>query len=79
LMILDINMPGVDGFKVCEEIRQDPLYKDIPVVFLSVRKEKEDKMRGMDLGSDEYITKPFRPKELLLRIERIFQAIEQTF
>jgi len=71
LVVLDINMPGKNGFEVCKEIRTDPLYGNIPVVFLTVRTEKKSMLKGMELGSDEYITKPFRPKELVLRIKNI--------
>jgi len=77
LMVLDINMPGMDGYEVCKEIRKDPLYKHLPIVMLTIRRERNDKIKGMNLGSDEYITKPFRPKELLLRIKKIFQVISR--
>ena len=78
LVILDINMPKMDGYAVCREIRQDPLYRNLPIIFLTVRNEKESKIKGMNLGSDEYIIKPFRPKELLLRIKKIFEIISRN-
>ncbi|MBA3065520.1 response regulator transcription factor [bacterium] len=70
-VVLDVNMPVKNGFEVCREIRADPLYGKIPVVFLTVRSEKNSILKGMDIGSDEYITKPFRPKEFVLRIKNI--------
>ena len=73
LVVLDINMPVKNGFEVCREIRNDPIYGKTPVVFLTVRSEKDSILRGMDIGSDEYITKPFRPKELVLRVKNILE------
>lgn len=71
LMILDIVMPEINGYEVCKELRQDPLYKHLPIIMLTVKQEKEDKIKGMELGSDEYMAKPFHPKELLLRIKKV--------
>jgi two-component system alkaline phosphatase synthesis response regulator PhoP len=73
LMILDINMPGMNGWEVCGKIRGDPLYKHLPIIMLTVRKKKEDQLKGLDLGGDEYITKPFYPKELLARVKTVLQ------
>lgn len=74
MMILDINMPGIDGYQVCKNIRQDPLYKRLPIIMLTVRKDTKDQVKGMELGSDEYMTKPFDPEELLLRVKKIFEV-----
>lgn len=73
LMILDINMPGMNGWKVCRKIRGDPLYKHLPIIMLTVRRTKKDQLKGLDLGSDEYITKPFSPKELIARVKTVLQ------
>jgi len=73
LMILDINMPVMDGWEVCRKIRGDPLYKHLPIIMLTVRRTKVDQLRGLDLGGDEYITKPFYPKELLARVKTVLQ------
>ena len=73
LMILDINMAGMNGWEVCGKIRGDPLYKHLPIIMLTVRKKKEDQLKGLDLGGDEYITKPFYPKELLARVKTVLQ------
>jgi len=73
LMILDINMPGMNGWEVCGKIRGDPLYKHLPIIMLTVRKKKEDQLKGLDLGGDEYITKPFYPTELLARVKTVLQ------
>lgn len=75
LMVLDINMPQMGGYEVCKKLRQDPLYKRIPIIMLTVKKGMDDKIKGMKLGSDEYMIKPFDPEELLLRVEKILQVI----
>jgi DNA-binding response OmpR family regulator len=73
LMILDINMPVMDGWEVCRKIRGDPLYKHLPIIMLTVKRTKKDQLKGLDLGSDEYIAKPFYPKELLARVKTVLQ------
>lgn len=65
LVIVDIMLPGRDGFSVCTELRKA---KDIPIIFLSAKGEDIDKVRGLGLGADDYITKPFSPSELVARV-----------
>lgn len=60
LVLLDIMLPGLDGFTVCERIKQNPETKHIPVVLLTARKTPEDIARGVEVGADQYITKPFK-------------------
>ena len=66
LVILDLMLPGLDGFEVCRRIREE---KDIPILMVSAKKDDIDKIRGLGLGADDYMTKPFRPLELLARIK----------
>ncbi len=66
LVIVDIMLPGRDGFSVCKELR---LTKDIPIIFLSARNDDIDKVRGLGLGADDYMTKPFSPSELVARVK----------
>jgi len=73
LMILDINMPVMDGWEVCRKIRGDPLYKHLPIIMLTVKRTKKDQLKGLDLGGDEYITKPFSPTELIARVKTVLQ------
>ena len=73
LMILDINMPVMDGWEVCQKIRGDPLYKHLPIIMLTVRRTKADQVKGLDIGGDEYITKPFYPTELIARVKTVLQ------
>ena len=70
LIVMDIMMPGMDGITAVREIKQ---IKDIPVLMLSARKEEEDKLQGFDSGIDDYVTKPFSPKELIARIKVILK------
>ena len=73
LVILDVMMPKVDGFETLREIRE---VSTVPVIMLTVRGEEIDKVRGLDLGADDYITKPFNPKELVLRIRAVLRRVE---
>lgn len=66
LIILDIMLPGMDGFEVCKRIREK---KDVPILMVSAKKEEIDKIRGLGLGADDYITKPFSPSELVARVK----------
>ena len=69
LILLDIRMPEMNGYEVCERLKQDPKTKDIPIIFISALNEIEDKMRGFSVGCVDYITKPFQFEEVLARVE----------
>ncbi|HED31955.1 MAG TPA: response regulator transcription factor [Prosthecochloris aestuarii] len=73
LMLLDIMLPGIDGFEVCRKIRQNELHKDLPIVMLTAKGEEIDKVLGFELGIDDYVVKPFSPRELNLRIRAILK------
>ena len=68
LIVLDIGMPGLDGLTICEKVRSNPAYDRTPVLFLTAFKEAEDVARGLDLGGDDYITKPFQVREFQARV-----------
>ena len=70
LVIMDVMMPHLDGFSACKEIKK---IKDIPIIILSARNEEFDKLNGFDLGIDDYVTKPFSPKELIARIKAVLK------
>lgn len=74
LILLDIMLPGEDGFQVCREIRAE---KDIPILMVSARQEDIDKIRGLGLGADDYIVKPFSPTELVARVKSHISRYEQ--
>ncbi len=73
LFVLDIIMPGADGYEVCRQIREDPLLKDLPVLFLTARDKDEDKIEGFRAGGDDYLAKPFNMDELQLRVKAILR------
>ncbi len=70
LVVLDVAMPELDGFETLKEIRQT---SDVPVIMLTVRGEEDDRVRGLDLGADDYVTKPFSPRELSSRIKAVLR------
>lgn len=75
LFILDIMMPGADGYQVCRQIRGDPLLKELPVLFLTAKAKDEDKIEGFRAGADDYLIKPFNMEELQLRVKAILRRI----
>ncbi|MCP4420710.1 MAG: response regulator transcription factor [Chloroflexi bacterium] len=75
LFILDIMMPGADGYQVCRQIRGDPLLKDLPVLFLTAKAKDEDKIEGFRAGADDYLSKPFNMEELQLRVRAILRRV----
>ncbi len=66
MIILDLMLPGIDGFEVCKKVREQ---KDIPILMVSAKKDDIDKIRGLGLGADDYMTKPFSPSELVARVK----------
>jgi twitching motility two-component system response regulator PilG len=73
LVLLDVMLPGVDGFEVCERLKKDPETSHIPVVFLTAKKTPEDEARGRNAGAAEYITKPFKSAMVMGTIEKLLQ------
>ena len=75
LMILDLMLPVVDGLYVCHEVRK---FSEIPIIMLTARTEEEDKLKGLHLGADDYITKPFSPRELVARVQTVLRRSRRT-
>lgn len=73
LIILDIMLPKMDGFEVCKHLRQDKKFSQIPIIMLTARGEEVDRIVGLELGADDYMVKPFSPRELLLRVKAILK------
>lgn len=69
LVVLDLMLPGIDGLEVCRRLRTNPKFQELPVIILTAKGEEIDKVLGLELGADDYITKPFSPRELLARIK----------
>jgi two-component system alkaline phosphatase synthesis response regulator PhoP len=70
LILLDLNLPGKDGLEVCQTIRQD---SDVPIIMLTARSEETDKLVGLELGADDYIVKPFSPREVVARVKTVLR------
>ncbi len=75
LIVLDLMLPGMSGFEVLEKLRYDELTAGIAVLMLTARKEEPDRIRGLELGADDYLTKPFSPQELVLRVAAILRRV----
>jgi len=73
LILLDLMLPGIDGLEICRRLRGDNRSKEIPVIMLTARGEEEDVVRGLEMGADDYITKPFSIKVLLARVQTVLR------
>lgn len=73
LILLDWMLPGVSGVEWARRLKKDPSYREIPIILLTARGEEEDKVRGLEIGADDYMTKPFSPKELVARIRAVLR------
>ena len=71
LIILDLMLPGMDGLSVCRQLKSDPIVKDIPVIMISAKGEESDIVIGLEMGADDYLTKPFSPRELVARVKAV--------
>jgi DNA-binding response OmpR family regulator len=69
VVLLDVMLPGLDGFEVCRALRGDPRTSAVPVIILTARAEEADRIAGLEFGADDYVTKPFSPKELVARVK----------
>lgn len=76
LIILDVMLPRIDGWEVCRRLKQNPRTGNIPIIMLSVLSELDDKLKGFGLGIDDYVTKPFSPRELVVRVKRVLARSE---
>ncbi|MDA8166109.1 MAG: response regulator transcription factor [Desulfobacteraceae bacterium] len=73
LILLDLMLPGIDGLEVCRRLKQDETFRDVPIVILSARGEESDIVVGLELGADDYITKPFSPKVAVARVRAVLR------
>ena len=73
LIVLDLMLPGMSGTDVCKALKSDPATKNIPVIMLTAKAEEVDRILGFELGADDYLTKPFSPRELVLRIQSVLR------
>lgn len=75
LVVLDLMLPGASGYDVLEQLRAQPATRDMAVLMLTARREEQDRIRGLSLGADDYLTKPFSPQELVLRVRAILRRV----
>lgn len=73
LILLDWMLPGISGVEWARRLKKDPSYRELPIILLTARGEEEDKVRGLEIGADDYLTKPFSPKELVARIRAVLR------
>jgi two-component system alkaline phosphatase synthesis response regulator PhoP len=73
LVVLDLMLPGMDGLTVCQRLKRDPKSDSIPIVMLTAKGEESDIVRGLNLGADDYITKPFSPRVMIARVQAVFR------
>ena len=78
LILLDLMLPGKDGFSVFKELRRDARTSSTPVIMLTARAQTEDRIQGLEAGADDYLTKPFSPKELILRVQSVLRRSAKT-
>ena len=77
LIVLDLMLPGLDGLMVCQALRSDPLTAAIPIIMVTARGEEADRIAGLDLGADDYVTKPFSAKELAARVSALLRRAQR--
>jgi DNA-binding response OmpR family regulator len=73
LLILDLMLPDMDGIELCKQLKNDGRYRKIPIIMLTAKQEETDKILGLELGADDYVTKPFSPKELVARVKAVLR------
>lgn len=77
LVILDLMLPKIDGLEICRILRKDKTNKDVPIIMLTAKAEETDKIYGLEIGADDYVTKPFSIKELLARVKALLRRVEK--
>jgi two-component system alkaline phosphatase synthesis response regulator PhoP len=77
LIVLDLMLPEIDGMEVCRHIRQDDKLRKIPIIMLTAKGEEVERILGLEMGADDYMTKPFSPRELIARVKAIFRRIKE--
>ena len=76
LLVLDLMLPGINGLEICRLLKQDPKTRGVPILMLTARAAEEDRVRGLELGAHDYVTKPFSPRELVLRVKNLLRLTE---
>jgi two-component system alkaline phosphatase synthesis response regulator PhoP len=79
IILLDLMLPGIDGMEICRRTRQNKLTRDIPIIILTAKAEEADRVLGLESGADDYVTKPFSPRELVARIRAVLRRADKSF
>jgi two-component system alkaline phosphatase synthesis response regulator PhoP len=77
LILLDLMLPQLDGLEICRNLRSHPQTSQVPIIMITAKTEESDRIVGLEMGADDYITKPFSPREVLARIKAIFRRLEK--
>ena len=77
-IVLDLMLPGMDGLEVCRALRGDPVTAAIPIIMLTARTDEADRVRGLELGADDYVAKPFSPNELMARVRAVMRRVHRS-
>src|SRR5215469_6140889 len=78
LVLIDILLPDLDGFEICKRLRTDERLKSVPVIFLTAKGEEIDRVLGLEIGADDYVVKPFSPRELVARVRAVLRRQERS-
>jgi DNA-binding response OmpR family regulator len=78
LLILDLMLPGLSGLEVCRALRADPNTAAIPIIMVTAKTDESDRISGLELGADDYVSKPFSPNELMARVRALFRRMQRT-
>jgi two-component system phosphate regulon response regulator PhoB/two-component system alkaline phosphatase synthesis response regulator PhoP len=78
LIILDLLLPDIDGLEICKDLKSNPELKEIPIIMLTAKGEEMDKILGLELGADDYVTKPFSPRELIARVKAVLRRPKKS-
>jgi len=78
LIILDLMLPDIDGIEICKYMKSEILFRSVPIIILTAKSEESDKIIGLELGADDYITKPFSPRELVARVKNILKRYDSS-
>jgi DNA-binding response OmpR family regulator len=78
LIVLDLMLPGLDGLEICRALRADPVQARVPIIMLTARAEEAERIRGLEIGADDYVTKPFSPRELTARVAALLRRAQPS-
>ncbi len=77
MILLDLMLPGIDGLSICRKLKEDPKYREIPIIMVTAKGDEVDIVTGLEIGADDYITKPFSTRVLLARVKTLFRRMNQ--